>query len=326
MSLLPDNVKNFLLKIFNRNFLTFLVCLGLSGFFWLMLTMNETITKELPIQVNIGQVSDDYHLISDNQMNVNVTVSGQGLQLLGVARNMEDREAVVNFAELVKKADQDQGVATVSESELLAVVRKKLGSVRITDVKPKELKIYFTKGKAFKVPVKLNDPRIIHKEHHFVVKTTVEPDSVTVYAIPTIAKSIKQVNINYFVLDEAKEGNEKVVKMPYKAGVKYDPKEVTVRVTTDLLAEDTMKVRITVPDIGDYFTMRCFPPSVVVRYTVPVSRKEDVKKAGFVVKPVMKHEVTANDSVMEIELTDVPAFVLNPKLEVQKVGFLLERK
>ena len=72
--------------------------------------------------MTIGHVSNDYHLISDETVNVTVTVSGQGLSLLGVARGMKEREAVINFAELVKKADLDQGVATVSESELLATV------------------------------------------------------------------------------------------------------------------------------------------------------------------------------------------------------------
>jgi hypothetical protein len=326
MSLLSDNVKHFLLTLINRKFLTFLFCFALSGFFWLLLTLNETVTKELQVPVTITNVTDDYHLISDEVMNVTVTMSGQGLSLLGSVRGMSEREASVNFSELVKKADQDQGVATISETELLTLVRKKIGNVKVTDMKPRELKIYFTKGNAVKVPVRLNDPRIVAKEHYFVVKTEVEPDSVMVYAIKPLTKAIKSVEINYFMLDEEKEGTEKKVRMPYKTGVKYSPKEVTVKVTTDLLVEDTMRVRIKVPDFADNTILRTFPPSVTVRYTVPVSRKKDAKSTGFIVEPVMDQVVLHEDSVVDLVVREFPPFVLNPRLEVKKVGYLLERR
>ncbi len=326
MSPKTDNVRHFLLRFINRQYLTFLFCFCLSGFFWLLLTLNETITKDLQVPVTIGHVSNDYHLISDETVNVTVTVSGQGLSLLGVARGMKDREAVINFSELVKKADLDQGVATVTESELLSTVRKKLGNAKVTDLKPKELKIYFTKGEAFKVPVRLVEPHIQPKEHYTLMKTEVTPDSVTVYAIKSLAKQIKAVDINYFTLDEETDGNEKTVRMPYKAGVKYQPKEVTVKVTTDLLTEDTMRVRITVPEMGNGLLIRTFPPSVTVRYTVPISRKKEARSVGFVVVPNVDQEVLENDSVLDIMVSEAPAFVFNPRLDVRKVGFLKESK
>ena len=113
MSPKTDNVRHFLLRFINRKYLTFLFCFCLSGFFWLLLTLNETITKDLQVPVTIGHVSNDYHLISDETVNVTVTVSGQGLSLLGVARGMKEREAVINFAELVKKADLDTAIAAL---------------------------------------------------------------------------------------------------------------------------------------------------------------------------------------------------------------------
>ncbi len=324
MSGLTQFLKRFLV-IFNRKFFTFVFCFLLSGFFWMMLTLNDIITKEVVVPVTVTNVPNGYHLISDEVMNVNVTVSAQGISLFSTARNMKDSEATVNFSELVKKADPDQGVATLTENELLATVRKKVGSVKVTDVKPKELKIYFTKAEGIKVPVRLVDPVITPKEHYFLMKTKVEPDSVTVYAIHPLAASINVVDIKYFSLDESTEGNEKKVRMSYKAGVKYVPNTVTIKAQTDLLTEDTMKVRISMPNVGENLIIRTFPPSVVVRYAVPVSRKKDAKNVGFVVKPTINPERLLNDSVTDIVVSEAPAWVINPRLEVKKVGFLVEK-
>ena len=215
-----------------------------------------------------------------------------------------------------------------ADGDVLVVLlqTQKLGNAKVTDLKPKELKIYFTKGEAFKVPVRLVEPHIQPKEHYTLMKTEVTPDSVTVYAIKSLADQIKAVDINYFTLNEETDGNEKTVRMPYKAGVKYQPKEVTVKVTTDLLTEDTMRVRITVPEMGNGLLIRTFPPSVTVRYSVPVSRKKEARSIGFVVVPNADQAVLENDSVLDIMVSESPAFVFNPRLDVRKVGFLKESR
>ena len=65
---------------------------------------------------------------------------------------------------------------------------------------------------------------------------------------------------------------------------------------------------------------------VTVRYTVPISKKKEARSVGFVVVPKVDQEVLENDSVLDIMVSEAPAFVLNPRLDVRKVGFLKESR
>lgn len=42
--------------------------------------------------------------------------------------------------------------------------------------------------------------------------------------------------------------------------------------------------------------------------------------------PKVDQEVLENDSVLDIMVSESPAFVLNPRLDVRKVGFLKESR
>ena len=65
---------------------------------------------------------------------------------------------------------------------------------------------------------------------------------------------------------------------------------------------------------------------MTVRYSVPVSRKKEARSIGFVVVPNADQAVLENDSVLDIVVSESPAFVFNPRLDVRKVGFLKESR
>ena len=67
-------VRKFLFNQLNREFLTFLFFLALSGTFWLLLTLNETYEREFKIPVKVVNIPKNVVLTSDETDTVRVVL------------------------------------------------------------------------------------------------------------------------------------------------------------------------------------------------------------------------------------------------------------
>ena len=67
-------VRNFLFSSLNKEFLIFLFFLALSGCFWLMMTLNETMEREYDIPVHLVGTPRNAVITGDLPDTVHVTV------------------------------------------------------------------------------------------------------------------------------------------------------------------------------------------------------------------------------------------------------------
>ena len=75
-------VRNFLFNSVNKEFLIFLFFLGLSGTFWLIMTMNESYEVELPVELKLTHVPQNIVITTELEDTVHVTVRDKGYALL----------------------------------------------------------------------------------------------------------------------------------------------------------------------------------------------------------------------------------------------------
>ena len=67
-------IKNFLFSIVNREFLIFLFFLVVSGTFWLLMALNETVEREFEVPVSLVGVPKDVVITTDIQDTLKVTL------------------------------------------------------------------------------------------------------------------------------------------------------------------------------------------------------------------------------------------------------------
>ena len=71
-------IKNFLFSIVNREFLIFLFFLIVSGTFWLLMALNETVEREFEVPVSLVGVPKDVVITTDIQDTRKGTPRGKG--------------------------------------------------------------------------------------------------------------------------------------------------------------------------------------------------------------------------------------------------------
>ena len=144
-------VRKFLFNQLNREFLTFLFFLALSGTFWLLLTLNETYEREFKIPVKVVNIPKNVVLTSDETDTVRVVLRDKGMVLLGYMYGEGLKTIKVNFGSYSKNNTK----IVIPSAELQRLAYAQLSaSTKIVGSKTDKLEFAYNYGECKKVPVK----------------------------------------------------------------------------------------------------------------------------------------------------------------------------
>ena len=312
-------VRNFLFSGLNKEFLIFLFFLALSGAFWLLMTLNETMEREFKIPMRLTGVPRNAVITGELPDTVRVTVRDKGFTLV----TYDFRPLVFRFSNY---ADEDEGKGMIPLADVQKQVLSQMyGSSKLLQVKPGAFDFYFTYGTSKKVPVVFRG-KITTNKSYYLAHTEFYPSMVTVYANKQQLDKLQTVEIEPFNYRNLQDTIRQAVKIRKIRGVKIVPSTVRLSVYPDVLTEETIDVPITAINMPPGMVLRTFPSKVTVRFTIGASLFRTIKPNLF--KVVIDYEeLAANPSdKCTLQLRSVPRSVSKASLEIDRVDYLLEQQ
>ena len=312
-------VRNFLFSGLNKEFLIFLFFLALSGAFWLLMTLNETMEREFKIPVRLSGVPRNAVITGELPDTVRVTVRDKGFTLV----TYDFRPLVFRFSNY---ADEDEGKGVIPLTDVQKQVLSQMyGSSKLLQVKPGAFDFYFTYGTSKKVPVVFRG-KITTSKSYYLAHTEFYPSMVTVYANKQQLDKLQTVEIEPFNYRNLQDTIRQAVKIRKIRGVKIVPSTVRLSVYPDVLTEEAIDVPITAINMPPGMVLRTFPSKVTVRFTIGASLFRTIKPNLFKVV-VDYEELAANPSdKCTLQLRSVPRSVSKASLEIDRVDYLLEQQ
>ena len=312
-------VRNFLFSGLNKEFLIFLFFLALSGAFWLLMTLNETMEREFKIPVRLSGVPRNAVITGELPDTVHVTVRDKGFTLV----TYDFRPLVFRFSNY---ADEDEGKGMIPLADVQKQVLSQMyGSSKLLQVKPGKFDFYFTYGTSKKVPVVFRG-KITTNKSYYLAHTEFYPSMVTVYANKQQLDKLQSVEIEPFNYRNLQDTIRQAVKIKKIRGVKIVPPTVRLSVYPDVLTEEAIEVPITAINMPPGMVLRTFPSKVTVRFTIGASLFRTIKPNLFKVV-VDYEELAANPSdKCTLQLRSVPRSVSKASLEIDRVDYLLEQQ
>ena len=312
-------VRNFLFSGLNKEFLIFLFFLALSGAFWLLMTLNETMEREFKIPMRLTGVPRNAVITGELPDTVRVTVRDKGFTLV----TYDFRPLVFRFSNY---ADEDEGKGVIPLTDVQKQVLSQMyGSSKLLQVKPGAFDFYFTYGTSKKVPVVFRG-KITTSKSYYLAHTEFYPSIVTVYANKQQLDKLQTVEIEPFNYRNLQDTIRQAVKIRKIRGVKIVPSTVRLSVYPDVLTEETIDVPITAINMPPGMVLRTFPSKVTVRFTIGASLFRTIKPNLFKVV-VDYEELAANPSdKCTLQLRSVPRSVSKASLEIDRVDYLLEQQ
>ncbi len=312
-------VRNFLFSGLNKEFLIFLFFLALSGAFWLLMTLNETMEREFKIPMRLTGVPRNAVITGELPDTVRVMVRDKGFTLV----TYDFRPLVFRFSNY---ADEDEGKGMIPLADVQKQVLSQMyGSSKLLQVKPGAFDFYFTYGTSKKVPVVFRG-KITTNKSYYLAHTEFYPSMVTVYANKQQLDKLQTVEIEPFNYRNLQDTIRQAVKIRKIRGVKIVPPTVRLSVYPDVLTEETIDVPITAINMPPGMVLRTFPSKVTVRFTIGASLFRTIKPNLFKVV-VDYEELAANPSdKCTLLLRSVPRSVSKASLEIDRVDYLLEQQ
>ena len=312
-------VRNFLFSGLNKEFLIFLFFLALSGVFWLMMTLNETMEREFKIPVRLTGVPRNAVMTGELADTVRVTIKDKGFTLV----TYDFRPLTFRFSSY---ADEDTGEGVVPVADVQKQVLSQMyGSSKLLQLKPGKFDFYFTYGSSKEVPVVFRGKITTHKSY-YLAHTEFNPSMVTVYANKQQLDQLQAVEIEPFNYRNLQDTIRQMVKIKKIRGIKIVPPMVRISVYPDVLTEESVEVPVTAINMPPGMVLRTFPSKVTVRFTIGASLFRTIKPSLFKVV-VDYEELAANPSdKCTLQLRSVPRSVSKASLEMDRVDYLLEQQ
>lgn len=326
MSVHPSHIlkylRNFLLAIWNKQFLFFLFFFALSGIFWLLMTLNENYEEELQFPVYLTNVPKNAVITSDIKDTVKVTVYDKGFFLVSYLTSKKPKPVSINF-ETYANRNTGRGVVPAADVQKM-VYQQLLGSSRITSVKPDKLDFYFNFGQSKQVPVTLTG-NVTAAKNFYISGKRIVPQVVTIYADKKLLDSIHSVTAR-LSLENVDDTIMKRVELQLPRGVKAVPSTVSVRVYSDILTEESIEVPIVAVNMPEGKVLRTFPSKVTVHFTVGASAFRYIKADMFQVIADYNELVNHPSEKCNIYLRAYPHLVSKCQLDMNSVDYLIEQQ
>ena len=316
-------VSDFVFSNTNRDFLVFLFFLGLSGIFWLSLTLNDTYEREFAIPVSVVDIPKNAVLTSDEVDTIKMTIRDKGIVLVAYQYGDYLKRLRIPF----KNYTRNNGSGSVPASELQKLVYQNLvSSSKITVCKPDKLEFFYNYGTNKKVPVRWSG-RVIPEELYFISRVDYSPDSVTVYASDEKLDSINMVyteTLNYANFRDTLTITCNLAKMK---GVKVVPDRVKINFYTDVLTEENIEgIPIQGINLPEGKVLRTFPAKVSVSFVTGVSVFRNLRPQDFTVVADYNEIKRHPSEKCRIALKNVPQGISRARLDVTLVDYLIENE
>ena len=315
-------VRNFLFGIVNKEFLTFVFFLLVSGAFWLMMALNEDVERELKIPIRLNGVPRNVVITSEMTDTLRVVVKDKGYMMLPYIFGDAIQPVVLTF----KNYDKGNGHLTIAASEMLKQVKPMLfKSTQVALVKPDRLELSYNYGESKKVPVRLKGS-VVPNESYFLSSIVIEPEMVTVYASRQKLDSIRSIYTNHVRVKNLNDTVTQTISLRTLQGVKIVPAEVKVTFCPDVLTEESVEVPVTAVNMPQGKVLRTFPSKVKVTFTTGASMFRSIQASNFSIvvdyNDIMEHP----SDKCQLRLKTVPQGVRNAQMEVETVDYLIEEQ
>lgn len=318
---LYKTIKDFLFSNVNKQFLTFLFFLMLSGIFWLTKTLNETYEREVKVPVQVVGIPKNVVLTSPAVDTVRVTIRDKGWMIVAYLYGERLPTLSLNF----KNFDRGSGGGIISASDIKRLLDQQLEiSTTVTSVKPDRLEFFYNNGERKRVPVRWTG-RVVPEQLYFISQVNYMPDSVDVYASPDKLDSIKVIYTEPLNYTGFRDTLTIDANLSHPNDVKVVPDRVEIEFLTDVLTEETIDgVPIQCLNLPEGKILRTFPTRVKVRFVVGASQIRRLRPEDFIVVADYLEISESSSEKCNIYLQSVPHGISRATLVTKQVDYLIE--
>jgi hypothetical protein len=303
-----------------RDLYLFIPFVAISAAFWLIVSLNDDLQRDVEIDVEYVNVPDSVTFITNPPSVIHVNVRDKGTVLFTHA--FVRRPVIkVDFRNYVSK-----GKLRVTRSSMAAFINSIFGKVvTIQSIDPDSISVAYTTAPAKEVAIRVNAD--ITAALGKVISADPEPSQrkVKVYSTLPLIDTLKYVYTMPIIRRELADPTTVKVALKPIAGCRFDPAEINVKIAVEPLENRKTMVDVKIDNLPEGEDLMVFPRKVEVYYLVPMSTG-DISADNFSVVSDYRDVARFVSNNIPVKLAKSPSKVVNAKLATDSVEYTLIHK
>lgn len=317
-----ERIKSFLLSHTSREFLVFLFFVFVSFCFWLLQVLNDDYETEFSVPLRLKNVPSDVVLTSELPKELRIGVKDRGTVLVNYMLGQTFYPIVVDFKDYEDKGSRVQ----IPVAALMKKISVQLNqTTKLLTIRPDTVEFIHVKGKAKKVPVKLQGEISLDRQY-YVSDILYSPDSVMVYAPQEILDTITAAYTQPLSFESATDTIRRRVGLAHVRGAKFVPSFNDVALLVDIYAEKSVEVPVRGINFPPDKVLRTFPSKIQVTFQVGLSRFKSISPEDFFIGVTYESLLNNKGEKCPVSLKSVPHNVNHIRLNPKEVDYLIEQR
>lgn len=249
-----------------HNALVYLAFVAVSAFFWVIMAMNDSVTRTFDVRLRIVNVPDSVTFINVPPQDIHVTLRDKGTNLLRLGI-VKDPHIDINFRDFAS-----DNVFRFSKADVNTALKTAFGnSAQIGAVSVDSLYLLYTTDRGHRVPIVVRAD--VSASAGNIIAGLPEPQErvVTIYALSGVADTITHVFTEPIIKRNLSETSEYTVALVPIKGTRFEPAKVKVRIPVEPLVKKEMMVTLSAENVPAGMNLLLFPNRVQVSFYVPMN-------------------------------------------------------
>lgn len=323
------NIYNKESFLWNKKISVFVSCLFIAFIFWLVIVLSKNYTTVANFKAKYLNLPTEKVLVNKLPSDFLVELNATGFYLLSLKWNKKEDTIAIhteNLKSLVNTKD-DKDFYILPNFQLKELSLRLAANAKVLRVYPDTLFFYFDKKKTKILPVRLNASFSFEKQHEMSGPIILTPAEVVVKGPESILEKIDVLYtepLQFSNLNKAQRVFAPLALNTELDNLDFSTKKIMVNLPVEKYTESSVEVPINVITANNLIAVKTFPEKVKITYLVALSKFNKIKAEQFIVEA--NYDEKNVSSKLKLKLHTIPDYIINPKLEFQKVEYIVIKK
>jgi hypothetical protein len=281
--------------------------------------MTKSYTLKSRVDINISDIPK--HTIVDSiNRSFNVVIKSNGLKVWQY--NISDKTYTISYNDIEK----DSSKIIINADEVKDFIVEKFGlKYDQVEIDNKFMSYSYKRRSSKYVPVTADFEVMYSPGYNSLSTLVVKPDSVLVSGAKSVLNKIDKVKTKKLEFREVSNSiNRKVDLLSPSEKVSLEESQVNLTLEVEKFSENSIFVDIQIINKPDNLELNIFPEKAKVSFLISLKDYEKISKIDFEI--VCDYEKRFQDTgIMIPEIQTYPDNILDPKLNIKKVDYLIKK-
>ncbi len=310
----------------NGRMITFLFCVLISAFFWLMLSLSKEYEIKLIFPVAYINSPSDKVIASRLPETIEIEVKSSGFNLLIYKIKKKNETLLIDVADS-KPLPQKNHYFLLTNSRIDKITSQFSNDIKILKISPDTIFLNFNKKISRIVPVKANLKISFDNLYQETDSVKLSPAFITISGGADVVDKIRFVEtepVNLKNVNDSLSLKLTILKTPELKLIDLSQSVVTAFVNVTKFTEGSIELPIEAANLPAGYELKIFPDKISVKYNVAFQNYEKITPIRFhAVVDYLKIEPGSNK--IKVELEKYPLEIRSIKINPEKVEYIIRK-